>query len=48
MVCAGSVAAEEGLPDDTSEFAAEGTFAHHISEECLALGLDPYDFIGHR
>jgi len=48
MNCAGSVAAQEGLPDDTSEFAAEGTFAHHISELCLDLGLDPYDFIGHR
>jgi hypothetical protein len=46
--CAGSVAAQEGLPDETSEFAAEGTFAHHISELCLELGLDPYDFIGHR
>lgn len=46
--CAGSVAAQEGLPDETSEFAAEGTFAHQISEECLALGLDPYDFVGHR
>lgn len=48
MVCAGSPAAEEGLPDDVSEFAAEGTFAHQISEECLAFGLDPFDFIGHR
>lgn len=48
MVCAGSVAAEEGLPDETNELAAEGTFAHMISEDCLALGLDPYDFIGHR
>jgi hypothetical protein len=48
MVCAGSVAAEEGLPDDTSEFAAEGTFAHDISDNCLSLGLDSYDFIGHR
>jgi hypothetical protein len=48
MVCPGSVAAEEGLPDETSEEAAEGTFAHMISEDCLALGLDPYDFIGHR
>jgi hypothetical protein len=48
MVCPGSVAAEEGLPDESSQEAAEGTFAHMISEECLALGLDPYDFIGHR
>jgi hypothetical protein len=48
MVCAGSVEAEDGLPDDTSAEAAEGTFAHSISEDCLALGLDPFDFIGHR
>jgi hypothetical protein len=48
MNCAGSVNAQRGLPDETSEFAAEGTFAHLISEECLAFGLDPYDFIGHR
>jgi len=48
FTCAGKIAAEEGLPDDTSEAAAEGTFAHQISEECLAFGLDPYDFVGHR
>lgn len=48
MNCAGSINAQRGLPDETTEFAAEGTFAHLISEMCLDLGLDPYDFIGHR
>lgn len=48
MTCPGSIAAEEGLPDETSEAAAEGTFAHQISDECLMLGLDPYDFVGHK
>ncbi len=41
MNCAGSVAATAGLPDTTSEYAAEGTFAHYISElarndDCVA------------
>lgn len=48
MNCAGSIAAQEGLPDETSEFAAEGTNAHAISDICLTIGLEPYDFIGHR
>ncbi len=30
--CPGSVKATEGMADTTSVFAAEGTFAHHISE----------------
>ena len=30
--CPGSVAATQGMPDTTSEFAAEGTFAHYITE----------------
>jgi hypothetical protein len=48
MTCPGSIEAEEGLPDDTSEFAAEGTCAHEVSDLCLSLGLDAYDFIGAR
>lgn len=34
------------LPDESSEYAAEGSCAHKIREECLSLGLDPYDFVG--
>lgn len=48
MNCPGSVAAQRGLPDETSEFAAEGTFAHLISDQCLSLGLDAYDFVGDK
>jgi hypothetical protein len=46
MNCPGSIAAQEGLPDETSEFAAEGTRAHEISDLCLTIGLSPYDFVG--
>ena len=45
-ICPGSVKASEGLPDETSEPAAEGTAAHHISEMCLAHGFDADDFLG--
>ena len=37
LVCAGSVAAEEGLEDKTSTFAEEGTRAHEMAESCLAI-----------
>lgn len=48
MTCFGYPNANEGLPDETSEFAAEGTFAHTISDACLTLGFDAFDFIGHK
>lgn len=48
MTCAGYPAAVEGLYDPGSEFAAEGTAAHSISDDCLALGLDAYDFVGSK
>lgn len=44
--CAGKLNAEEGLPDNSSREAAEGTAAHQISNDCLTLGMEPYDFIG--
>lgn len=47
MTCAGSVAAEAGKPDVTTYDAAKGTFLHMIAAECLEIGLDAYDFIGH-
>ena len=37
LVCAGSVAAEDGLADKTSSFAEEGTRAHEMAEQCLAI-----------
>lgn len=46
MTCADYPNAIDGLDDPTSEFAAEGTAAHAISDDCLALGFDAYDFIG--
>jgi hypothetical protein len=46
MNCAGSVEAQEGLPDQQSEFAAEGTAAHELSERCLAKGYNPDRFLG--
>src|SRR5690606_18838752 len=48
MTCADYPNAVEGLYDPGSEFAAEGTAAHSISDDCLALGLDAYDFIGSK
>jgi hypothetical protein len=45
-MCPGYVRAIAGLPDETSKPAAEGTAAHHVSESCLALGMDAHDFIG--
>jgi hypothetical protein len=48
MLCPGSVQRCYGKPDTASIEAAEGTFAHQIAEDCLALHLDPQDFIGHR
>lgn len=46
--CAGSVRAEEGLPDTTSPAAAEGTIAHTLASESLLHGnhlLDCHDDI---
>lgn len=40
MACAGSVRAEEGLPDRSSSFAQEGTLAHEIVEKALRLGFN--------
>jgi len=48
MTCAGYPNAVDGLADSSSEYAAEGTAAHSVSDDCLAFGLDAYDFIGSR
>ena len=46
--CTASVMAIEaaGLPDESSDAADEGTAAHQIREECLALGLPASAFVG--
>lgn len=44
--CLAAPQAEEGLPDVTSVFAAEGTLLHHVAEECLVNAIEPYEFVG--
>ncbi|MER9685877.1 DUF2800 domain-containing protein [Mesorhizobium sp. M0139] len=43
--CAGSVRATDGLPDETSSAAAEGTAAHELCSHCLTTGDDPAAFL---
>lgn len=33
-------------PNESTEFADEGTVAHWVREQCLSFGFDPYSFIG--
>ena len=44
--CLDYVRANDGLPDEATEQAAEGTFAHQISDECLTFDMDAADFVG--
>jgi len=44
--CPGSIAMESHFPDETSEFAAEGTAAHWVREDCLTTGKDVHEYIG--
>lgn len=46
MLCPASIIECEGLPDETSVEAAEGTVFHWLCEVCLRTGLDPEDFLG--
>lgn len=46
--CLDYVWANKGLPERNLKVAAEGTFAHIISDECLLLGANAYDYIGQR
>ena len=48
MNCPGSVEAQEGLPDISTEFAAEGTAAHDVSDFCLSYDMHAADLIGVR
>lgn len=43
--CPGSVRATEGLPDETSSAAAEGTAAHELCSHCLTAGDIPATFL---
>ncbi len=46
MTCPGSVALSKRFPDETSVFAAEGTAAHWVREQCLKTGKDVEEFVG--
>lgn len=46
--CPASIRECEGLPDETSWEAAEGTAFHWLVEVCLRTGLEPKDFLGHK
>lgn len=50
MRCPGSIALSQGLPDEETEYAAEGTFAHAVAAHCLTHKLDArqVDKILHR
>jgi hypothetical protein len=48
MVCPGSVSAEDGLPDQTSAFAQEGTDAHELAEQALRMAHLPPDHVEKR
>jgi len=39
--CPGSVALTASMPDETSEYAEEGSRAHKLAEICLREGIDP-------
>ncbi len=44
--CPGSVRLSEGLPDQTSTYAAEGTAAHELASWCLKTARDADSYIG--
>ena len=46
ILCAGSVNAEDGLPNKSSVYADEGTAAHELAELCLIQGKQASDFEG--
>lgn len=49
LTCPGSINFTSGIRENrSSEFAALGTCAHMIREECLELGFDAYDFVGQK
>jgi hypothetical protein len=45
-LCAGSVAATRDSKNTTNRAAAEGSVLHGIAEECLTLGMEPWDYLG--
>jgi hypothetical protein len=45
IACPGSVVLSAGLPDNTSEYAAWGSVAHKIADQCLGKALNPEAFL---
>lgn len=48
MTCHGAPRMEDRFPEETSEFAAEGTAMHLIREKALLEGKDVSDFVGDK
>lgn len=44
--CPGSLAMEQGEPNDSSEYADEGTAAHALASMCLTSGEHPSAYLG--
>jgi glutaredoxin 2 len=45
MACPGSVRAQEGMPDEQSEYAREGTACHAVAALCLESGQDAVEYV---
>lgn len=48
LACPGSVVAEAGMKDSTSQFAAEGTAAHELAELVLTEGGNAFEWEGRQ
>lgn len=46
MNCPGSIAMSEGMPNEQSVYAREGSCAHEIASHCLENNDDPHNWIG--
>ncbi len=46
IACPGSVHMSEGIPDESSEYAMEGTAAHTVAEACLKEHVDASTWLG--
>ena len=46
--CAGSIAMEHGIPNDSNDYTDEGTAAHALSSMCLTEGKHPAAYLGRK